>query len=64
MVCFHISMGGIDSWHADETMTSVDAAAALGLQGRSRLKQQVGAVSLLCIVSHNGMFGWCVDRSM
>ncbi|KAL3142425.1 hypothetical protein ABBQ38_15533 [Trebouxia sp. C0009 RCD-2024] len=28
----------------DETMTSVDAAAALGLQGRSRLKQQATSV--------------------
>lgn len=32
--------------HADERMTSVDAAAALGLQGKSRLKQQVGTMWL------------------
>lgn len=29
------------SMHADERMTSSDAAAALGLEGTSRLKQKV-----------------------
>lgn len=32
--------------YADERMTSADAAAALGIQGESRLKQKVGFVLL------------------
>lgn len=58
---------------ADERMTSADAAAALGIQGESRLKQKVGCV-LLAIYECNRMvqldcvalpaFNFCLPSSV